>query len=404
MTEHEKIREMVFQKELAPFALDPKQTALIIIDFQRFFTRPEIVMRFLALLFLTAGTVLAQGVSPTRTTQPMEFPRRIILDVDPGIDDAMAVLLALRSPELKVEAITTVAGNLPVEVETENARKLLELAGRTDVIVAKGAALPLHGKLIIAELVHGENGFGGVVLPAPKIALDRRDAVQVIHDLIEANPGQIILMTQGPLTNIAMAFQRYPDLPAKTREINITGGSVGAGLVTPLATPDIYRDAEAAKVVFESGVPILMVDLTACMQARFTRKDAARLTESSDAVARFVGAISERYLDFVEKNLDPGGKASYFGALGVGIAIDPLIAKTVKPIHVDIETKGEFSYGATVTNLSLTIARFEPSVDRLVFTGFVPVMPNAAYPAVVDGERFARLFAERMMNSSSGIH
>jgi len=147
-----------------------------------------------------------------------------------------------------------------------------------------------------------------------------------------------------------------------------------------------------------------MVYLTACMQARFTRNDAARLRESSDAVARFVGAISERYLDFVQRNLDPGGKASYLGALGVGIAIDPLIAKTVRPIHVDIETKGEFSYGATATNLSLTIARFEPRGDRLVFTGFVPVMPNAAYPAVVDGERFARLFAERMMNSSSGIH
>src|SRR5215471_12931609 len=362
-------------------------------------------MRFFALLFFTAGTVLAQGVSPTRTTPPMEFPRRIILDVDPGIDDAMAVLLALRSPELKVEAITTVAGNLPVEVETENARKLLELAGRTDVIVAKGAALPLQGKLITAELVHGENGLGGVVLPAPKIALDRRDAVQVIHDLIEANPGQIILMPQGPLTNIAMAFRHYPDLPAKTREIIVVNGSVAGGLVTPLATPDVYRDAEAAKVVFESGVPILMVDLTAMMQARFARKDTARLTESSDAVARFVGAISERYLDFVQKHLDPGGeKASYLGALGVGIAIDPLIAKTVKPIHVDVETKGEFSYGATVTNLSLTIAQFEPRGDRLVFTGFVPVMPNAAYPALVDGERFARLFAERMLNSHSGTH
>ena len=147
-----------------------------------------------------------------------------------------------------------------------------------------------------------------------------------------------------------------------------------------------------------------MVDLTACMQANFTRKDATRLSESSDAVARFVGAISERYLDFVQKNLDPGGKASYFGALEVGIAIDPLIAKTVKPIHVDVETKGEFSYGATVTNLSLTIARFEPRGDRLVFTGFVPVMPNAAYPAVVDGERFARLFTGRMLNSPNGTH
>src|SRR5262249_11750041 len=173
-----------------------------------------------------------------------------------------------------------------------------------------------------------------VELPAPKIALDRRHAVQVIHDLIEAKPGQIILITLGPLTNIAMAFRQYPDLPAKTREMIVVNGSVAGGLGRPLATPDIYRDAEAAKVVFESGVPILMVDLTACMQARFTRKDAARLRESSDAVARFVGAISERYLDFVQRTLNPGGAASYLNALGVGLAIDPVIAKTLKAIHV----------------------------------------------------------------------
>jgi len=329
----------------------------------------------------------------------VEFPRRIILDIDPGIDDAMAVLLALRSPELKVEAITTVVGNVPVELGTENARKLVELAGRTDVIVAKGAGRPLQRKVMTAEFVHGENGFGGVVLPAPKIELDHRDAVEVIHDLIEANPGQIILVPQGPLTNIAMAFLQYPDLPAKTREIIMTDGTVGAGLVTPLATPDMYRDAESAKVVFESGVPILMVGLTSTSQARFTRQDAARLRESNDVVAKFVGAISESYLDFVQRNLDPGGTASYFGAVGVGIAADPLIAKTLKPIHVDVETKGEFSYGATVTNLSLTIAQFEPRGDRLAFVGFAPVKPNAAYPVTVDSERFARLFTKRLIKA-----
>src|ERR1051325_1623358 len=219
-------------------------------------------MRLCAFL-LTGCIAYAQGVSPTRKAPAPEFPRRIILDTDPGIDDAMAVLLALRSPELKVEAITAVAGNVPVELGAENARKLIELAGRTDVIVAKGAARPLKRKLITAEAIHGENGLGGVLLPAPKIGLDRRHAVQVIHDLIETNPGQITLVPVGPLTNIAMSFQQYPGLAAKTREIILMGGTVGAGNATPAAEANIYHDAEAAKVVFESGVPILMVDLTA---------------------------------------------------------------------------------------------------------------------------------------------
>ena len=148
--------------------------------------------------------VWAQGVSPTRPTPKPEFPRRVILDTDPGIDDAMAVLLALRSPELKVEAITTVAGNVPVEL---------------------GA----------------ENGLGGVILPAPKIGLDRRHAVQVIHDLIDGNPGQITLVPVGPLTNIAMSFPQYPELAAKTREIILMGGTVGAGNATPAAEPTSIR-------------------------------------------------------------------------------------------------------------------------------------------------------------------
>src|SRR5712692_8787639 len=277
-------------------------------------------MRQYAVL-LTVCVTFAQGVSPTRPTPLPDFPRRIILDTDPGIDDAMAVLLALRSPELKVEAITTVAGNVPVELGTENARKLVELAGRTDVIVAKGAARPLQRKLSTAEAIHGENGLGGVSLPPPKIALDRRHAAQVIHDLIDANPGQFTLVAVGPLTNIATSLLQYPDLAAKIREIILMGGTVGAGNVTPVAESNIHQDAEAAKIVFESGVPILMVDLTACAQARLTRNDAERLRRSMDGVARFVAAISEPYLRFSE-NFSPDGAAIH-DALAVGVAIDP---------------------------------------------------------------------------------
>jgi len=189
----------------------------------------------------------------------------------------MALLLALRSPELRIEAITTVAGNVPVELGTENALKLVELGGRTDVTVAKGAAKPLQRKLVTAEMIHGENGLGGALLPPPTVAVDQRHAVQVIHDIVNANVGSITLLTLGPLTNVAMAFLQYPDLAGKTREIIMVNGTTGAGLATPAAAPDIYRDAEAAKIVFESGVPILMVDLTAGAQARFTRNEAARL-------------------------------------------------------------------------------------------------------------------------------
>lgn len=337
----------------------------------------------------------AQGLSPTRKAPPPEFPRRIIIDTDPGIDDAMAVLLALRSPELKVEAITVVAGNVPVEAGSENARKLVELAGRTDVIVAKGAAAPLFRKLRTAEFIHGENGLGGVHLPVPRIPLERRHAVQVIHDVVQASPGEITLVPIGPLTNVALAFRQYPDLAAKVREIILVGGTVGSGLVTPLAEPNVYQDAEAAKVVFEAGVPILMVDLTACAQTSFTRRDVARLRESKDPVARFVAAISEPYIKQAEQTGLTG--ARIYDALGLGIAIDPLVAKTVNPIHVAVETKGEFSYGATVTNQSLVSAQFEERGDRWVVAGFAPVAANAAYPAVVDSERFVRLFSERMM-------
>jgi len=350
-------------------------------------------MRLLT-FFLAGCLAWAQGVSPSRSTPVPEYPRRIILDTDPGIDDAMAVLLALQSPELTIEAVTVVAGNVPVELGAANALKLVELAGRTDVIVAAGAAGPLQRKLHTAEVIHGENGMGGVELPAPGRRLDHRHAVQVIRDLVEANPGQVTLLPVGPLTNIALAFLQYPELAAKTREIILMGGSAGAGNATPAAEANIFHDAEAAKVVFESGVPILMVDLTACAQARLTQKHLAGLRQSTTPVAKFVAAIAEPYLAFAEKFGNNG--AAIHDALAVGMAIDPSLASTLPPGHVEVETKGEFTYGATVVNRQLTVERSEWRGDRFVLVDFPRIQPNAAYPAVVDGERFVRLFLERI--------
>jgi inosine-uridine nucleoside N-ribohydrolase len=262
------------------------------------------------------------------------------------------------------------------------------------VIISKGAAGPLQRKLITAEAIHGQNGLGGVVLPAPKMALDRRHAVQVIHDVIDANPGQITLVPVGPLTNVAMAFLQYPELAAKTREIILMGGTIGAGNATPVAEANIHQDAEAAKTVFESGVPILMVDLTACSQARLRRSDAARLSATIDPVA-FVAAIADPYIGFSERFGAEG--AAIHDALAVGIAMDSMVAKTVKPIHVDVETKGEFTYGATVANLRLTIEHSEWRGDRFAIVDFPQVPANAAYPAVIDGERFVGLFLRHIM-------
>ena len=186
-----------------------------------------------------------------RTNPTAENPRRIILDIDPGIDDAMAVLLALQSPELQIEAITVVSGNVIVDVGAENALKLVELAGRPDVIVAKGAKYPLQRKLITAETIHGKNGLGDVELPAPTKELDARHAVDVILDIVNASPGQITLVPVGPLTNIGLALLKDPTLPSKVPEIILMGGSIVGGNASPAAEANIYNDPEAAKIRFQ---------------------------------------------------------------------------------------------------------------------------------------------------------
>src|SRR3989304_5043320 len=162
---------------------------------------PSLLMPVLALLL--AASLLPQTPSPTP-----EHPRRIVLDVDPGIDDALAMLLAMHSPELRIEAITVVSGNV-----------IVELAGRDDLIVAKGAKYPLQKKLITAEAVHGEDGLGGKKLPPPSKKLDPRHAVDVIIDIVKGNPGEIPLVPVGPLTNIALALLKAPEIRSQIPEI-----------------------------------------------------------------------------------------------------------------------------------------------------------------------------------------
>ncbi len=336
-------------------------------------------------------------MAPARMSEPnpsAHRPRRIILDTEPGIDDALAILLALRSPELRIEAITTVAGNVTIEQATENARKLVALAGREDVTVARGAARPLVNKPALAEFVHGAGGLGGVELPAPRFAPDPRAAADLIVETVLANPGGITLVAIGPLTNLATAFTRDTGLAGAVAEVILMGGACGEGNVTPVAEFNIHTDAEAAKIVFESGAPITMLALDATRQALLRREHVARLRASGNPVARTAALLAAPYVAFGER-LGLGGAALH-DPLAVGLAIDRGFATEIQPMRVDVETKGEFTYGETVCNRRL-LRRPLIDLGSHFQTGEPePVEPNADVPVKIDGDRFVKFLLDRL--------
>jgi purine nucleosidase len=344
-----------------------------------------------------AARAVAQQEHPPiapRLNPTPENPRRIILDVDPGIDDALALLLATQSPELRIEAITVVSGNVIVNLGAENALKLVELAGRPDLIVAKGARYPLQRKLVTAELIHGQNGLGGAELPAPRKKLDPRHAADVIIDIVRANPGQITLVPVGPLTNIALAFLKDPDLPSKVPEIILMGGSIVGGNASPAAEANIYNDPEAAKIVFNAGPPVTMVDLGATHQALLRRAHVDALSKSASPIGRFVANAGDYYVKLAERFGEPG--AALHDPLAVGMAIDKTLAKVLRPMQVDVETRGALTYGETVANRSLYLEATKDVGDHLTIVDFPRVKPNVEVPLVVDGDRFLKLFVERV--------
>ena len=197
---------------------------------------------------------------------------RIIIDCDPGQDDAIAILLALASPDqIETLALTAVAGNVPLALTQRNARQLVELAGNATVPVHAGCTRPLSRVLETAEYVHGETGLNGVSLPEPARPLAPAHAVDAIVDLVmQAPEGSVTLCALGPLTNVAMAMLKEPGLAPRLKEIVLMGGAIGLGNVTPAAEFNIYVDPEAASVVFGSGVPLTMVGLDVTHQVLVT--------------------------------------------------------------------------------------------------------------------------------------
>src|SRR3984957_1525996 len=199
-------------------------------------------------------------------------PKRVIIDTDPGTDDAMAIILALNSPELKVEALTVVPGNVDARQGLENALKIVSLAGRCDVTVAGGAQHPLNQKLFTAQFWHGKNGLANVELPASKCKEDRRFGPDLIIEMVHKYPHEITLIPVGPLTNIALAVSKDPSIAGMVKDIVIMGGSISGGNVNGAAEANIYNDPEAAQIVFNAGWMVTMVGSDVGERTLITRK------------------------------------------------------------------------------------------------------------------------------------
>jgi purine nucleosidase len=320
-------------------------------------------------------------------------PRRVIIDTDPGTDDAMAIILALNSPEFKVEALTVVSGNVEAKQGLENALKIVSLARRCDVLVAGGAQRPLNQKLITAQFWHGKNGLANVELPPSKCKADPRFGPDLIIEMVHKYPHEITLIPVGPLTNIALAVSKDPSIGALVKNIVIVGGSISGGNVNGAAEANIYNDPEAAQIVFNAGWMVTMVGSDVGERTLITRKYLAELQSSHGPQSDFIAKIADFYLTRSEKSGYSG--AAMYDPLAVGIALDPTLG-TLREMHVDVETKGEFTRGETVANRMGSNENNILHGDHYEIEGVVDLKPNARVCLASDADRFLELFVSRV--------
>ena len=305
--------------------------------------------------------------------------KKIIIDTDPGQDDAVAILLALASPELEVLGLSVVAGNVPLHHTERNARMICELAGRPDLPVHAGCDAPLSRKLVTAEHVHGKTGLDGVTLPEPAMPLAPGHAVDfLIETLCREKPGSVTLVPIGPLTNIATAFRRAPDIVPRVQEIVLMGGAYfEVGNITPTAEFNIYVDPEAAKLVFASGAPLTVMPLDVTHRALTSRA----WVEGMRAMGR-VGQAVASWTDFFERF-----DREKYGSEGAPLHDPCTIAWLLQPelfsgryINVEIETQGEYTLGMTVADWWRVSGR----------------TPNATFIRDVEPQGFFSLLTERI--------
>lgn len=273
----------------------------------------------------------------------------VILDCDPGHDDAIALILALASPELKVLAVTTSAGNQTPDKTLNNALRILTLLGRDDIPVAAGAPKPLARELIIADNVHGESGLDGPKLPDPAFAPQAMTGIELMARCLRESPEPVTLVPTGPLTNIALLLAAHPELKPRIARIVLMGGAAGAGNWMPAAEFNIYVDPEAADMVFKSGIPITMCGLDVTHEAQVMDEDIERVRAITNPVAQCVAGLLDFFMIY---HRDPK-----WGFAGAPLHDPCTIAWLLAPelfhgveCRVDIETRGEHTVGMTVVD------------------------------------------------------
>ena len=316
----------------------------------------------------------------------------MIIDTDPGADDAMAILLALNSPELDVKALTVVPGNVTAKQGLQNALKLVSLANRCEIPVAAGAQHPLFQKLITAEYWHGANGLGNIELPPAKCHADPRFAPDLIIELVHTYPHEITLLPIGPETNIALAVLKDPSIVPLVKAVIVMGGSISGGNVNASAEANIYNDPEAAQIVFNAGWPLTMVGLDVGDRTLFTNAHLAQLRKTHGPQNDFAADVLKFMVDLWGKGT---GGAAMYDALAVGVAIDAAMVTTQK-MRVDVETRGEFTRGETVANRHNTAEHNVLHGDRFVIQGVDTLQPNVRVCVAVDPERFLQMFISRL--------
>ena len=294
----------------------------------------------------------------------------VIIDCDPGHDDALALWFAAGHPSLDVRAVTTVGGNVPLEHTSRNARVVLSVAGVTDVPVAAGAERPLARVLETAEWIHGENGLGGPVLPEPTVPLDPRTATELMADVLLSAHEPVAIIATGPITNVAVLLRDRPELAARIREVVWMGGSTERGNATPYAEFNAMVDPEALDLVVRSGVKFTMVGLNVTHHALVTPEVRARLA----AIGNRTSGFGDELLEFFCRTNDevfgmPDGPLH--DAVAVAVLADPVAVRRVHT-RLDVELAGTETIGATCVDLD----------------GMLRREPNAWVATGLDVERF----------------
>ena len=297
-------------------------------------------------------------------TQP-ERRLRLVLDTDPGVDDAIAILLALAAPEAEVLGLTTLGGNVPRARATRNALALLQAAGRPEVPVARGAAHPLSGKFLPSVAFHGPGGLS-VRLPDPSSKPVQQSAVDFLTETIEAMPGDVTVVALGPLTNIARMERQKPEILNRCGSVIVMGGAVAAsGNVTPLAEFNFHSDPQAAAQIMESGTPIVLADLSACRQVGISREQAEGL--SSDTK---LGDLTLRILQGWFARDHSRARFEFYDPLAVALALDPVIAST-RRVSITVGTSPGEHWGESTESDTPGVIDLADKVDSARFFGLL---------------------------------